>query len=198
METVNNRFKDIESLSHRKFKSFDSAVRDLDNYYIDIDNSLRCTFQLGFCEWTILPVLTYFDNPNTENCTVRLFGASHPTGFSYPELDKCISKLGLPTKYTGTYNVNAKPKQNEMVHERDSGFKPTAGFRFAYKVTALVCNEVRGSTFVNVKTNTGSLLWFVVLNPTNKYAQLKMKIMETKKKQISDIELNKWHKYLGL
>jgi hypothetical protein len=106
------------------------------------------------------------------------FDEYHPTGFEYPELTDIINQYDLPSIFTSVTTNDGST---------------TESFKFGYMLSAVICDKIKGKTFVSVCPKVGIWLWFVVIEPINKSGQGLINLMTKNKNKIDNPEVDKWY-----
>ncbi len=143
-----NGFFNIKNESCINYLAFNKIRVPSNDYDVDLSNRNRCSLRLGNAKFIILPVATACEAQQS----VRVFGQAHPTGFAFNQLDGAIRALGLPTDYNAP-NV------------QDNGVTPC--FKFGFKISALVCRQVGGVTFLSVCPTPTTWVWLIILRGSN-------------------------------
>ena len=170
------KFDQIKDQAYVLSQGFNSVFNQSNQYDMDL---VDCTFSYGQSRFKILPIATASEDCVTPS--VKVFGPRHPTGLIFPELNRVIETLNLPCEY--------------FEGNQDDLGGATQCFKFAFKLSALVCHEVKGQAFLNVCPKNGTLVWFVILNPINAHAR---KLLQSIKNSTADsLEAIKWYNKMG-
>nr|WIL03016.1 hypothetical protein Cbor_353 [Cedratvirus borely] len=128
---------------------------------------VQCKLVHGNYIYKILPVCTFYDG------SLKLFDKDHPMGISYPLLDKAIQKLEL----------DETCKDNP--------------YQTGFMLSALVCKEVQGQTFLSICSGQSNIIWVIILGPGNNAAKRLLALMKKRKTSFTREDADGWYQEIG-
>ena len=178
-----DQFDDIKLESFKKFIVHFDLFNSPNSapFYIDYTNKSQWILNYNDnAKFNIVPVAVSRKYGNPRGVTLYTENTIDTNGLIHHELAKIVKKLDLPRKF----------KINPHTGEFDGIFEV---FRFAYKVTALVCDKLNGITFMNIDILDGRVIWCVITKSYNKEGQKLLKSINKYKDKITLEKSNKWY-----
>ena len=151
-----------------KYEAYNTWKAGSSSFTNPVLDIVQCKLVHGKYMYNVLPVCTSYDG------SLKLFGRDHPMGISYPELDEIVDKLELEETYKDNF------------------------YQTGFMLSALVCKETQGQTFLSICSGQDNLIWVVILAPANNAAKRLLALMKKRKTSFTREDADRWYQEMGL